>query len=939
MSSAGDLHDTGSEGGSSGINGDGKEKTNEGDATSQEQHQRSSSSASGGEGGQADDGPSENSSNRSGARNSASSAGIPKSTARSVNDGQLTLLASDSASSLLHALFPSSSADELSHRVDDNSIQHTTRNTTSPSAEACQEDALYEGQRVSSLIKQAEKEILKSSSVSKREVHGSPPKPKYEHDSQQNSKGASSIAGKRFPDELELTKAALRHDAQSAQALGAIPGMHSAGEAPQRVSFKGAIGLLPPARVSLPAAFPTADAGVDPSGPGAFSTVQTGEVTRTLPIRKSLMSRHFAASASAQPPQQPREEGEGSRQELPAPERVPGAYPSGGSSELPPVRYSGLGRSQHSANTDRDLEGLEESAPAGEQEMEETLPPALFPSQELMEADPITDSQAFLPEAQEVQLEDFASSGRRKAIFVAGLTVALVLLAAIITAVIVATVQLASNDNRPTLTDTPAPTQASMMTFEGYVKSLLPNSTLGELRLENSPQSRALRWLLQDPSGEEYEPWRIQQRFALATIYYAMDGDGWTDNKNWLSYNHHECTWYSTYLPWYLVKHELNSPNAKRVWDDPVCYDDDGQQHYQHLKLYLNALKGTIPLEIFLLTSLKAVHMLGNKITGTLSSGFWKLSELEGLALMGNEITGSLPTELGLLTSLKVLAAYANSLSGTIPTELAVLDGLEELYIDTLALTGTIPSEIGGMTSLQIIDLHTNHITGSLPSEIGLLTSLVSLDLLKNKLTGQLPSEMGLLSELWYLDIGKNDLTGTIPEFVYELTNLVDLFLERNAFTGTLSSSVENLWNLQYVYLQGNLLSGTIPDAISGISGLHQLYLNMNAFTGQLTSEIGQLYNLSSFYINHNQFSGLLPSELGLLDAWPDAYLNFAYNNFEGGLPIEFRNLQDAELNISANQLLSGVIPTELCGLQLYFDCSDTLCGCECECISNGTSV
>jgi len=88
---------------------------------------------------------------------------------------------------------------------------------------------------------------------------------------------------------------------------------------------------------------------------------------------------------------------------------------------------------------------------------------------------------------------------------------------------------------------------------EDYLKSLLPSYTLdvignGTQQYNSSPQYRAFDWARKDPFLFNYSSWRTQQRFALATFYYASDGDAWANNyKNrssgWLDYNKHECQW------------------------------------------------------------------------------------------------------------------------------------------------------------------------------------------------------------------------------------------------------------------------------------------------------------------------------------------------------------------------------------------------------------
>jgi hypothetical protein len=39
---------------------------------------------------------------------------------------------------------------------------------------------------------------------------------------------------------------------------------------------------------------------------------------------------------------------------------------------------------------------------------------------------------------------------------------------------------------------------------------------------------------------------RIQQRFVLASLYYATGGNNWAVNTNWLNESVHECWWYTT---------------------------------------------------------------------------------------------------------------------------------------------------------------------------------------------------------------------------------------------------------------------------------------------------------------------------------------------------------------------------------------------------------
>jgi hypothetical protein len=64
-----------------------------------------------------------------------------------------------------------------------------------------------------------------------------------------------------------------------------------------------------------------------------------------------------------------------------------------------------------------------------------------------------------------------------------------------------------------------------------------------------TPQGMAFSWLVsEDPAAATTlinpcdHMMQIQQRYALAVLYYATSGDSWTNNKGWLTLDD-ECTW------------------------------------------------------------------------------------------------------------------------------------------------------------------------------------------------------------------------------------------------------------------------------------------------------------------------------------------------------------------------------------------------------------
>ena len=71
------------------------------------------------------------------------------------------------------------------------------------------------------------------------------------------------------------------------------------------------------------------------------------------------------------------------------------------------------------------------------------------------------------------------------------------------------------------------------------------------------------------------------------------------------------------------------------------------------------------------------------------------------VALVENKLRGPLPWELVLLTSLEVMDFGLNSLTGSIPTQIIDLTNLKVFSVYSNALTGSIPVGISELTRLE----------------------------------------------------------------------------------------------------------------------------------------------------------------------------------------------------------------------------------------------
>ncbi|CAB9528146.1 Leucine Rich Repeat [Seminavis robusta] len=507
-----------------------------------------------------------------------------------------------------------------------------------------------------------------------------------------------------------------------------------------------------------------------------------------------------------------------------------------------------------------------------------------------------------------------------------------VVLVAAITIILVFTLADGSSNKTssvyaPNATDSPRPSTNFTLTLEDRILSLLPDHA--HLRQATSPQSRAFNWILDDPTVEEYSNWRIQQRYALATVYFSTGGETWAENDYWLSYIVHECNWYGKKS--FALKESL-----VHVYDgyleglfpstDPppaTCHKDGS---YQHLWLDQNNLVGSLPRELYMLTSLKTLSTGLNQLFGTIATEIGQLSQLEGLAVFSHENGGTIPSEIELLTHLQFVGLHDNNHEGSIPSEFWQLTKLETfISFQNLGLKFTIPTEIGTFPKLKWLVVE----------DCGL--------------TGTLPTELGQIDTLEWLVVPGNHLSGTIPNELALIPNLLMITLHRNLLEGTLPTELGLLTSSKLLSFSSNILTGTIPTEL-GLSASLTLGMRFesNHFSGTLPTQLSNIRSMYELSFLDNNLTGGIPSEFGLLTSV--GHLNLGSNLLTGTIPHELSHLQQSlyELTLSGNELLSGTIPQSLCNINgtcqlnrvascvagegLHFDCSGALCGCGCSC-------
>ncbi|CAB9529646.1 unknown protein [Seminavis robusta] len=417
----------------------------------------------------------------------------------------------------------------------------------------------------------------------------------------------------------------------------------------------------------------------------------------------------------------------------------------------------------------------------------------------------------------------------------------------------------------------------------------LPMHTLASINSgSETPQWKAWQWLSNHQNITALPNWRKSQLFALATFFYAFEGENWPHSihERWMDETKEECEWFSSGFGGFVEDDFVEWQDLG--WPSTNPCNRQGQFTNLHLEdLQLSGLSPFVPAEITLLTSLLVLKLDRNDIAvpmpALLPSELYTMTSLTLLELHSNRITGQIPFGLGELSSLTELLLSLNQITGPMPSELAKLTGLNMLRVSGNLLTGQIPSEFGQMTSLTSLDLNQNQFSGPIPSSLGQMTALSSLALDSNQLSGYIPSELGQLTALTGLWLYDNQLTGKVPSEFGQATALIWLDLQENQCTGKLASELGHLTGLTGFHLEENRLTGQIPSNLGQLSALRSLSLGGNQLTGEVPSELGQLTALLELWLHENQ--------------------------------------------------LRGVIPKELCWMQaLHFDCTSILCGCDCYC-------
>ena len=229
------------------------------------------------------------------------------------------------------------------------------------------------------------------------------------------------------------------------------------------------------------------------------------------------------------------------------------------------------------------------------------------------------------------------------------------------------------------------------------------------------------------------------------------------------------------------------------------------------------------------------------------------------IRLASYALKGTLPKDLYYLSSLEHLDLKGNFLIGTIPSKwCTTLTNLKSLCLAVNHLSGTLPSNLVRCTNLQHVWLSNNKFTGTLPQELFTNNNNDNSDA-ENTSSSSSYSKKSWWSNLTLFDVSSNRLTGTLPKFgsgsstTSSISSLTNLFLENNYFTGTLPGDdktlINTFRNLQVIDFGTNRFIGTIPKYWMLLPKLRDFNVAGNTLSGRIPTELLHCTTLEVFVL------------------------------------------------------------------------------------------
>ena len=432
-----------------------------------------------------------------------------------------------------------------------------------------------------------------------------------------------------------------------------------------------------------------------------------------------------------------------------------------------------------------------------------------------------------------------------------------------------------------------------------------------------------------------------QDSLALVAIYESMRGDTWINNTGWLSD---------------MVVNWEGLDQVEEIEVEPGVFEWRVTRLRFFAERHNMTQCGYLPPEIGDLEYLYRFRIIHQHVCGEIPHEFFDIEDFGRLRFQNTYMTGEIPWDLIAESDLDRFFPYYNHFTGPAPTDDIAGAELERLQIDgNASLTGSISQEVANMESL--VRFYANklpNVTGPMPN----FENHPNIERIEMKYVNFDPAPfpewvrtLGGFEGINYLALSESNIEGPVPDWIVEMTNMREMHIggrlmgmpmdefpdlsmlpgmDRFAlvggdFTGELPPWFADMENLNRLWIHGTQIGGTL-DVLAGLTNMSYLRLDNNNFEGGIPAAFQQMDNLSALGLaNNNMDIGDIPDYLAQNNPGL-SLLNLANSGVTGEIPASLQQLDNLQLiNLSHNPDLGGTIPSWIWDFDLLqFDISYT---------------